>query len=484
MRDTTRECTRLDHRTWLGCGEAEYIDLDCEQWIRENKIREAGRENGRQNYPPSGASQPDEMYMKTLAWVNQRGKGCYAAVNEYLVQKREELEREVKEGMAPIRNRVESMRAEGIQDLTDQATKAQPGLQQSKHEAREAWLALEEFKERANLNRVAEYDGRDTWYLWLIGIVAVEALVNAMMLAGVHEYGLAGALVIMASIAFVNAFPLAGMIGEGWRQKNSHDLIPKFGGWLLIALGASGTLVGNLLVGHFRDSMKAVTAKGASANTLSELLADDTFERFGDNPFGLEGMLSGLLVAIGTGCCFFAATKWLKRDDIYPGYGARHRAATARNHKFVQDLESRREELNSIHKEYIEKIRDQRLQVENKTGSKTLITETAKAIVATFPMQLRQYQLHLDFILAAYRSENEKARSTPPPKFFAEPFHIDREMLEPPSFTGIRTRNPLDPGWEGFPQAENAIRTAYQEEQKRYPTPEAWMEITTGEARE
>ena len=461
----------------------EYVELDCERWIRENRIREAGRDNGRQNFPPSEAVQPDEMYMKILAWVNQRGKGCYSAVSDYLVQQRESLEREVKEGMAPIRNRVEGMRDEGIQALTDQATEDHTNLQQKKHEAREAWSALEEFKERANLKRVAEYDGKDTWYLWLIGIVAVEALVNAMMLAGVHEYGLAGALMIMASIAFVNAFPLAGMIGEGWRQKNSHDLIPKSTGWLLIALGASGTLVGNLLVGHFRDSMQAVTAR-ASASTLSELLADDTFERFGNNPFGLEGMLSGLLVAIGTGCCFFAATKWLKRDDVYPGYGARHRAATDRNHKFVQELESHREKLNSIHKEYIEKTRDQRLQVENKTGVETLITETAKAIVATFPMQLRQYQLHLDFILAAYRSENEKARSTPPPKFFAQPFHIDREMLEPPSFAGIRTPNPLDPGWEGFRQAENAIRTAYQEEQKRYPTLEAWMETGTGEARE
>ena len=131
----------------------EYVDLDCERWIRENKIREAGRENGKQEYPPSEAVQPDEMYRKILAWVNQRGKGCYAAVHEYLVQKREELEREVKEGMAPIRYRVEGMRDEGIQDLTDQATEAQTSLRQSKHEAREAWSALEKFQERANLQR-------------------------------------------------------------------------------------------------------------------------------------------------------------------------------------------------------------------------------------------------------------------------------------------------------------------------------------------
>ncbi len=458
----------------------EYVELDCERWIRENKIREAGRDNGRQNFPPSEAVQPDEMYMKILAWVNQRGKGCYAAVGDYLVQQREALEREVKEGMAPIRNRVEGMRDEGIQALTDQATEDHTNLQQKKHEAREAWTALERTKAEANLKRVAEYDGRDSWYGWLIGIVIVEVVFNAGMLAAVHEHGLLGAVGTMAFIAIVNAVFLAGMIGEGWRLKNSHDLLPKSAGWLLIAVGASGTLVFNLLVGHFRDSMQAVTAR-ATASTLSELLADDTFERFANNPFGLEGMLSGLLVAIGTGCCFFAATKWLKRDDVYPGYGARHRAATQHNGEFLRELEARREKLNSIHKEYIEKIRDQRLQVENRTGVETQITETAKSIVDQFSMQLGQYQHHLDFILAAYRSENEKARTTAPPGFFAEPFSIDPEMLKPPSFRGVRTPNPLDSSWEGFQQAEKAIRTAYQEAQKGYPTLEAWMGDRTGE---
>ena len=98
---------------WDGAKQ-QYVELDCEAWIRENGIREAGRENGEQEFPPSEAAQPDEMYTKILAWVNQRGKTCHAEVNRYLVQQRHALELETKEGMAPIRHRVEGMRDQGI----------------------------------------------------------------------------------------------------------------------------------------------------------------------------------------------------------------------------------------------------------------------------------------------------------------------------------------------------------------------------------
>ena len=75
----------------------------------------------------------------------------------------------------------------------------------------------------------------------------------------------------------------------------------------------------------------------------------------------------------------------------------------------------------------------------NKKGNHQLISDTAKSIVRQFPMQLSQYQNNLDFILAAYRSENEKARTTPAPKFFAEKFLIDQNMLETPEMGGRPT---------------------------------------------
>ncbi len=459
---------------WDGAKQ-QYVELDCEGWIRENKIREAGRENGEKEFPPSEAVQPDEIYTKILDWINRRGKACHAEVSRYLVQQRHSLELETKEGMAPIQHTVEGLRDQGIVELTDQVKKDRSILTQKERDARNAWEALAAFRKKAKLDRLAEYSGKDTWFWWLFGIVGVEAFINMFMLYEVHQYGALGALTTMIMIGVVNAFMLGGMIGEGRRQKNSVGLLPKLGGWIMVALGATGMVLWNLLVGHFRDSMLAMKEAALVASSLGELLADDTFERFWNNPFGLEGMLSGLLAVIGAGCCIFAATKWLNRDDVYPEYGAVHRAATEHNEEYGQEIAQRRTNLERIYEKYTERIRDERQQVENKKGNYRLITDTAKGIVRQFPMQLRQYQDHLDFIIAAYRAANEKARTTPNPKFFAEKIHIDQEMLEAPEWEEIPPPD-HDEDWEGFQQAEEAIRKAYQDAQAGYPTLEDWIE--------
>ena len=459
---------------WDGAKQ-EYVELDCEKWITENKIREAGRENGEQEFPPSEAVQPDDMHNKILAWVNQRGKECHAEVIKYLVQKRHDLELETSK-IQDTQDTVEGQKNKGIVELTYQAEEDRSFLVHKQGEARDARAALTDFKTRANLERVPEYNERETWYWWLVGIVIIEALANAMMLAGVHEYGLLGAIVIMLAIGVVNTCLLGGVVGEGWRQKNSVELVQKLGGWIMVALGSTGMILWNLLVGHFRDSMLAVATKAASgASSLGELLADDTVERFLKNPLGLEGFFSWVLAAVGVGCCVYAAAKWLKRDDVYPGYGKVHRAEAEHFEEYQDENVQRRANLKRIYEEYFDGIRDQRLQVQNSMGNHQLITDTAKAVVRQFPMQLRQYQDHLDFIIAAYRAANEKARTTQSPEFFGRAFAIDQEMLEAPPWRGVRPPN-YNEALEGFLQAQEAIRTAYQEAQAGYPTLEDRME--------
>ena len=444
----------------------EYVGLDCERWIKKNKIREAGRENGEQEFPPSEAAQPDAVYTKIVAWVNQRGKACHAEVRRHLVQQRFSLELETKEGMAPIRDRVAGIRDRGIVALADHAQEDRTSLQQKEREAREASAALDSFKATANLKRVAEDNERGKWYWLLLIVIAGEALVNALFLADVHQSGLLGAVMTMLGIGVVNVAILGAIIGEGWRQKNS---VRPWIGWMMVLVGALCMIFVNLFVGHFRDNMLAVAAKAAlGASSLAELLADDTINRFLNNPIGLEHPDSWLLTVIGAGCCVFGASKWYKRDDPYPGYGDVSRAATERFEEYRNDLTERRANLQRIYEEYTEKILDEKRKIENTKGNHRLITDTAREIVRQFPMHLRLYQDHLDFIIAAYRSANEKARSTPSPRFFAQRLLIDPEMLEAPEWVEIPA--PVyDEDWEDFRQAEEAVRKAYVDAQAEYP---------------
>lgn len=448
----------------------EYVELDCERWIRENKIRELGRENGKQEYPSSEATQPDDVYAKILAWVNQRGKTCHAAVSRHLIERRHALEMETNQGMAPIQDTVKSLRDQGIVELNDQAKKDQSVLTQMASEAREAWAALTAFRAKAKLERVAQYNQRKTWYKPLVIVVVLETLANALFLADVSKYGLLGAIALMLAIGIVNTCILGWLISEGLRQKNSSELQPKLGGWILVTFGAIVMIHWNLLVGHFRDSMLEIVTKATSdSNSWEELFNDDAVARFLNQPLGLESMQSWVLAAIGAGCCVFAVTKWLKRDDEYPGYGAVHRAATEHNERYRNEVARRRDDLNSIYMTYIRKIHDERQKIENRKGNHRLVTDAARAIVRQFPMQLRQYQDHLDFIIAAYRSANEKSRTTRSPVIFAERFSIDGDMLESPEWDEIPPPD-YDDEWKGFQQAEDAIRKEYQQVQNGYFT--------------
>ena len=73
MNIRNKNAVSADWTTVPGWDEAkqQYVELDCERWIRENKIRETGRENGEGEFPPSEAVQPDEMYSDIQNRPNQ-----------------------------------------------------------------------------------------------------------------------------------------------------------------------------------------------------------------------------------------------------------------------------------------------------------------------------------------------------------------------------------------------------------------------------
>ena len=392
----------------------EYVDLDCERWLQENRIREQGRQNGEENFPAPDATQPDEMHQKIRAWVNRRGRACKDAVSKFLDLQRHSLELEGKEGMAPIRHAVEKLRDDAIVQLHDQGKTARARLQHAAREAEEAWNALSDFKETARLNRTAEEPnpriGR------IVGaVVGVEALINAFMLAEVQQHGLVGAFGTMLIIGVINAVALGWVLGEGWRLKNSVAPVRRSCGWLMVGLAMSALVTFNLIIGHFRDSILARV--GQTDASIEELLADDSIARFTSDPFALDGLLSYVLAILGAGACLFAATKWFGRDDPYPGYGRVYRRANEKAQHYLDVSGESRAHLERIYTENTERINDARQQLQNKRGNYRLLTDTARRIIRNFPMHLRQYQDDLDFLIAAYRTENQRARSTPAPRF-------------------------------------------------------------------
>lgn len=447
---------------------ATYNRLDCDAWIQANSIQEIAKEDADQDFPPSEQVQLDATQLKILRWVNNRALDCSLAVQKWLGEKRtylnsirmnsEEFESNVAKTEQQYKTRLEACQSEDILQLEGKG-----------NDAYQARVALAAFKEKAGLVRPANFNGRDTWYWWLVGVVVVEGITNATLLAEVSERGWLGAITLMLLICVVNAGLLGAVIGEGWRLKNSVSFSSKASGWMLVLMGAAGMTFWNLLIGHFRDSLlDKVTIRAA---TLEELLTDRTVEKFLENPLALDDMLSWVLATIGAASCIFAATKWLSRDDEYPGFGKVSRVERELTQTYQEEVTGRREGLKKIYDEGESQLEGLNVNLKGSLTAANNTGEQVKAIVAQFSGRHRQYQLDLNQILAVYRSENTKNRSTPQPKSFLYDVDVEPDAFTPPDWTEVEQPD-FNSTMPMFREARNRMRIAYEDLLESYPNPE------------
>ena len=234
--------------------------------------------------------------------------------------------------------------------------------------------------------------------------------------------------------------------------------------WLVIIVLIPLIGAFNLLVGHFRDSMQA--AIGAVVTNPLSMLGNDALPRMVAEPFGLDSFQSSLLVLLGF--LFFGIASWkgYQWDDPYPGYGRRHRQLDAIKDKYSGTLNKARDGIKAVYEDCISQLEDIRHRLEIKNTKWKDLCERGARIVREYPVNLRQYQYDLNYLIAAYRVENQRVRTEPSPRFFSERLEIDDELLIPPSFEpppetsrqGVASRI-----HEAIERVQTAYRNAAQE---------------------
>ena len=127
----------------------------------------------------------------------------------------------------------------------------------------------------------------------------------------------------------------------------------------------------------------------------------------------------------------------------------------------LEDLESTRNEVDVA----IDEIKN-RYEMDRAGWKSTL--DRLRMVVDDYPVNLRQYDKDLAYLLAAYRSANLAARTTDPPPFFDIEPTIDEDMIQAPEFPV-----PDPPEWGDIPAKAEAgfarvaefyaqLRTRYQ----------------------
>ena len=445
----------------------KYIRLDGDGWLAAHRIRAEGERRGKRNQPGPDETMPDEIYRKIESWIRKRALDCKEEVGKYI---KEELANLHEFGSSWDKENPEidldALVAQRCQDLRARAHQSVSDLDKQRAEYEEAARDLKIFREQHRLSRVAHYPrNKFAHWLWVPVAGIVESFVGANLLGSVSRGGIIEGWMIAVVLTFVNII-LGIWVGQAWRRTHYDWGFWKLFACALVALFAAVALVWNDVAGHVRD-VYVLAEKTGALEALDEAFAT-AWRTMIERPLPWESLQSAGLVLVGIAVFCLTAYTSYTADDTFPGYGAKHRKVEALHGRYQDDLNDALEELASTRNEAnaaIEEIKD-RYEMDRAGRESTL--DNLRMIVDDYPVNLRQYNTDLAYLLAAYRDANLAARTAAPPSFFEKDLTIDDDVVQPPEFPV-----PDPPKWgdipkkaqEGFARVEETydqLRTRYQ----------------------
>ena len=445
----------------------KYIRLDGGAWLAAHRIQAEGERRGKRNQPGSDETLPDEMYRKIESWIRKRALDCKEEVGTYI---KEELANLHEFGSSWDKENPEidldALVAQRCQDLRAKTDQSVSDLDKQRAEYEEAARDLKIFRERHQLSRVAHYPrSQFAHWLWVPVAMIVESFASAILLGSVSRGGVIEGWMVAVVLTLVNVL-LGIWAGRTWRFTHYDWGFVKLFAYAQGALCATAALVWNDVAGHVRD-VYVLAEKTGALEAPDEAFAT-AWRTMIERPLPWESLPSAGLALVGIAVFVLTTYKAYTADDTFPGYGARHRKVEALHGRYQDNLNDALEELASTRNEAnaaIEEIKD-RYEMDRAGRESTL--DNLRMIVDDYPVNLRQYNTDLAYLLAAYRDANLAVRTAAPPPFFERDLTIDEDVIQPPEFPV-----PDPPEWgdiptkalEGFARVEETydqLRTRYQ----------------------
>ena len=428
----------------------EYIRLDGDAWLAAHRIRAEGEKRGKRNQPGPSETLPDEMYRKIENWVGKRALDCKGAVSKYIdgelailhefVTSWEKQNEEID---------IEALVARRCRDLETKADQSVSNLDKLRAGYEEAARDLRNFRQRHRLSRGAHYpDNSFAHWLWIPVAGIVESFLSANLLGSVSRGGVIEgwmvALVLTAANIAVGL--LAGWI---WRFTHYGWGLWKLSAFIFGALLAVVALGWNGMAGHVRD-VYVLAEKTGALEAPDEAFAT-AWRTMIEHPLPWESLSSAGLAFVGMFVFGLTAYKKHNADDPFPGYGARHRAMEAAHGRYQKDLNDALREMEAASNDAHAAIDEIKSRYEMDRAGWRSALDRLRMVVADYPLNLRQYNTDLAYLLAAYRDANLAARTEAPPSFFDSEPTIDEDTVRPPEFA-----IPDPPEWGEIPNKAEA----------------------------
>lgn len=377
---------------------------------RKLKLDKRGRNDGKENYPASdatGLTTAEQEAVSEITRLRKRGIDVFDThFNAY--QGRIDLSQSA---VSQIDVQAGKLRNQ----MVSESKKQQNTVMNKLRAVREFSAGLDDYRKRHRLTAPP----KDAQSLWTVALLiffffAIEIILGALFFQEHSPGGLIGSATYAIMISLVNV-AISGILGHFSRYITLRGIVYKIVGSVSLAVFLGFAVAFNLFVGHYRKATDEMPW-GDAAYAM--------FDSFMAAPSDLGSFTAILIAVFGFVVSVFAFLKLFGWEDVHPGYNRAYDAVHDAIEDYAEAYQGTEEKLNQLFEESRDALMAEAHTLRGTVRGAANAHAGQTTLVANLEAFLDECGQVGNALLRAYREENERARSTPPPKYFGEPFSV------------------------------------------------------------
>lgn len=404
---------------------AVFPDIDQARILKELNLKEEGEKRGRDNQPETASDSFDHIEAKIVSKIDSlRRRGLENFETNRQVYS-ERLNRAVS-----AKSLVETEANDAKAKFNEEITKWKSRMVTSREAVQEAFAWRKAFRLQNGLIRPAQETG-SLLALIAIGFVMIiaESVFNMYLFAQKNTLGFLGGAfaAFLVSLVNVSVCTLFGIFSRYLNCRGFRNVLKKLFGLLAVSLWIAFSVVYNLGVAHFRDSVEQFGDwREAGVNAIESITS---------NPIYLHTMESYILLLLGMIISVLAFLKGCYFSDPYPGYARVNDDVISAREGYIDELEESIQELSDHRDSAVNGLRAANDEVHRNINDSIDALYGQRALHSNLAPFLEQCNIATNFLLAVYRDANKGARSEDAPPHFNreysfEAFEVPDEDLE------------------------------------------------------
>jgi hypothetical protein len=393
-----------------------FLDLNVDRIADTLRLAQRGRERGVQNRPPADAQTLDDVEHQILERIDRHKQDAHSLYLDHLQTYDHRLTAlNFEERFATIQQAA----PEAVGDFRAEAALGRDELFGLRRRVWDSERERDHFRARNKIARPARLStpGKTIFKIGLLAVMfVVEVAMNGGFLSKSNEGGLLGGAIQATSFAALNivASFLWGLVPI--RMINRRQILAKFLGLVSLVGYVAFAVALNLTLSHLRDMPP----------TTSTDIGQEVLLRLTQQPLALRDVNSWVFFSIGFVFSLIAMADGLLFTDPYFGYAALERRCIEAQNEYTVGKAGLIDNLREIRDAASNAMNEAAHDLSVRRGEYDSILQARARFSQRFIEHQNQIERSARALLATYREANQTARTQPAPKYFSQPYNLDR----------------------------------------------------------